>query len=176
MLPVPRKIYRNYPFLKGYLLIETLVVSVLVAVGILAVAHLQKNTLTLGNSSLLRTKANLLAYDMADRIRANMAGYSSGAYNLLSGSTTSPNCILTGCTAAQLAQNDYYEWRTELGLELPSGTGVVCLTSSENLGTFSSPQCDGSGNIIAIKIWWTQKNEGYGESAGTGFFYTTVRP
>jgi type IV pilus assembly protein PilV len=155
---------------------ETLVVSALIGVGILAIAHLQKNTMTLGYSSLLRTKATLLAYDMADRIRANMAGHTAFAYNLMLGTPSNPNCISTGCSAAQVAQNDYYEWRTELGLALPSGQGVVCLTSTPNTGTFASPDCDGVGNIIVIKVWWTHKNEGYGNSAGTGFFYTTVRP
>jgi type IV pilus assembly protein PilV len=161
---------------QGYLLIETLVVSALIGVGILAMAHLQRNSLTLGNSSLLRTKATFLAYDMADRIRANMAAQATGSYNSLISTPSNPGCISTGCTTAQMAQNDYYEWVSELALELPSGHGVVCLTSTPSSGTFATPACDSAGNVLAIKIWWTQKNEGSGETAGTGFFYTTVRP
>jgi type IV pilus assembly protein PilV len=161
---------------QGYLLIETLIVSALIGVGILAMAHLQRNTLTLGNGSLLRTKATFLAYDMADRIRANMAAQAAGSYNSLMSTPSNPGCISTGCTTTQMAQNDYYEWVSELALELPSGRGIVCLTSTASSGTSTSPACDGAGNILAIKIWWTQKNEKSGEATGTGFFYTTVRP
>ena len=49
------------------------------------------------------------------------SGAQAGAYNSFSGEGTSPGCITTGCTAAQLAQNDFYEWSTEAAAVLPSG-------------------------------------------------------
>jgi len=179
MLPI------MYPALKhtskyrcqhGYILLEGLIVTALLAVGILTMAGLQKTGVTLSHSSLLRSKATILAYEMADRVRANMPAQANGSYNLLTGSASNPGCVTTGCTSTQIAQNDYFEWISELGVELPAGTGAICLTSTPDIGTPASPACNGAGNIFAIKIWWTQKNENTGGVAGQAFFYTTFRP
>ena len=123
---------------RGYLLLEVLVSLVLIAIGVLGMAGLQTVGITMNNSSLLRSKAALLANEMAERVRANLAGASApvNAYNALTGSPSSPGCIGSGCNSSQVAQNDYYEWSNELSSELPGGVGVVCLTSTPASGRF----------------------------------------
>jgi type IV pilus assembly protein PilV len=131
-------------------LIESLVSLFVVSIGFIGFAGLQLNGLAASNNSLLRSKAVLLSYQMADRVRANLPGVAAGAYNDLTGVPTNPGCISTGCTSAQVALNDYAEWSAEVAAVLPAGTGTICLTSTPNA-------CDGAGDVYAITLTWTEK-------------------
>jgi len=57
----------------GFSLLEVLVTIVILSLGILGAAGLQRAALQNGHSALLRAQAALYAYDMADRMRANRA-------------------------------------------------------------------------------------------------------
>jgi type IV pilus assembly protein PilV len=143
-------------------LIESLISIFVVSIGFLGFAGVQVTGLAAANDSLYRSKAIYLSYQMADRVRANLPGAQAGAYNSLSGEGTSPGCISTGCTSAQLAQNDFYEWSTEIAAVLPSGQGTICKTSSES-------ECDGAGDNYAITLTWSEKSTSHS-------FVTTFRP
>jgi len=56
---------------KGFTLIEALIAVVILAIGLLGIAGLQATNLKNNQSAYNRSQATLLAYDMADRIRAN---------------------------------------------------------------------------------------------------------
>jgi type IV pilus assembly protein PilV len=154
---------------RGYGLFESMVSILVVSIGFLGLANVQVNGLASSNSSLLRSQAVYLTYQMADRLRANLPGVQAGAYNGLSGAGSDPGCVTSGCTSAQMAQNDYREWSEEISRLLPGGSAVVCVDSTPDDGEPGDPQCDGTGNVFSIKIWWTEKNE---ESR----FITTFRP
>jgi len=154
---------------RGSGLIESLISLFVVSIGFIGFATLQIGGLTASNDSLYRSKAVYLSYQMADRVRANLPGAQSGSYNDFEGSVSSPGCVSTDCTAAQMAQNDYYEWSTEVASLLPSGVGVICLDSTPDDGTAASPACDGAGSVLTIKLWWTEKD-------GQHRFVTTLRP
>ena len=57
----------------GFNLLEVLVTLVILSLGILGAAGLQRAALQNGHSALLCTQAALYTYDMADRMRANRA-------------------------------------------------------------------------------------------------------
>ena len=57
----------------GFSLLEVLVTLVILSLGILGAAGLQRAALQNGHSALLRAQAAQYAYDMADRMRANRA-------------------------------------------------------------------------------------------------------
>ncbi|MCO5398441.1 type IV pilus modification protein PilV [Ralstonia soli] len=122
---------------QGYALLEALVALLVISIGLIGFARLQLVGMSSSTTSSQRSKAVSLAYEMTDRMRANLAGYAAGAYDNLTGSAANPGCVSTGCSAAQTAQNDYYEWSNELSTLLPKGTGVVCLTSV--IGTPGTP-------------------------------------
>ena len=168
MCPAPKPLPRSHGQY-GSILLEGLITIVVVSMGVLALAVLQAQALNLNGASLLRSKATFLANEMADRARANLPAVVAGGYNALSGTPANPGCVSTGCTTAQLAQNDYFEWTSSLAAQLPGGTGIVCLTSTPTTGTPAAPACDGAGNVLAIKIWWAEKS-------GQTLFYTTFRP
>ena len=153
----------------GYVLLEALVAVVIAAVGFIGAARMQTFGLAMNNSAQVRQKAILLGYQMADRIRANQAGVTVHAYdNPIAGDA---GCLAnaSGCTPVQLAGADMAEWQTEIAAQLPGGVGVVCIDSTPDDGASGTPQCDGVGNVIAVKLWWVDK-------VGTPRFVVSVRP
>jgi type IV pilus assembly protein PilV len=153
----------------GYVLLEALVAVVIAAVGFIGAARMQTFGLAMNNSAQVRQKATLLGYQMADRIRANQAGVSAHAYDRPSAGAVDCLAMVTGCTPALLARADVGVWQTEINAQLPGGVGVVCLDSTPDDGTSDTPQCDGLGNVIAVKLWWVDK-------VGTPRFVVSVRP
>jgi type IV pilus assembly protein PilV len=152
----------------GYALLEALVAVIVAAVGFIGAARMQTLGMALGNSAQSRQKATLLGYQMTDRIRANRLGFEAGQYND-PGNSGDTACLSSGCTPTQLAAADVAQWATELGTTLPGGAGKVCIDSTPEDGTAATPACDGAGNVIAVKIWWT-------DNVAATRFVTVVRP
>lgn len=152
----------------GYALLEALVAVIVAAVGFIGAARMQTLGMSLGNSAQSRQKATLLGYQMTDRIRANRLGFEAGQYNDAANNGATA-CLTSGCTPTQLAAADVAQWATELGATLPAGTGKVCIDSTPEDGSSAAPACDGVGNVIAVKIWWT-------DNVAATRFVTVVRP
>ena len=109
----------------------------------------------------MRSQVTALAYDLADRMRANIPGSNANAYNPANAAATSSCATQTGCSPQQLAQNDIAEWNAAISTYLPMGQGWVCLDSTPNDGTSAlNPQCDGAGTQFTIKIWWDDNRDG----------------
>jgi type IV pilus assembly protein PilV len=153
----------------GYVLLEALIAVVIAAVGFIGAARMQTLGLAMNNSTQVRQKATLLGYQMADRIRANQAGVSAHAYDRPTAGSTGCLVAASGCTPTLLAAADVGEWQSEIAAQLPGGAGVVCLDSTPDDGDAAAPLCDGVGNVIAVKLWWTDK-------VGTPRFVVIVRP
>jgi type IV pilus assembly protein PilV len=152
----------------GYALLEALIAVVVASIGFIGAARMQTVGMSLSNSAQSRQKATLLGYQMTDRIRANRVGFEAGLYN--NPSTGSTSCLSTGCTPAQLATADVGEWLADVAA-LPGGTGTVCVDSTPNDPDAipADPKCDGVGNVIAVKIWWT-------DNVAQTRFVTAIRP
>ncbi len=92
----------------GFTLIEILIAMLILSVGLIGLAGFQATSVRNNVGAYNRSQATQLAYDLADRIRANVAG--SATYD--GGTATAvPNCKTTvGCTPTQMAQNDLFEW------------------------------------------------------------------
>lgn len=111
---------------RGFTLLEVMIALVIFSIGLLGLAGLQARGLQSNTTAQYRTTAMILAYDMADRIRANSTGVAAGNYDDLdNASPTQGDCINNACTAAQMAVYDYYEWRQSASNALPSGHGTV---------------------------------------------------
>lgn len=113
-------------FQKGFSMLEVLVAIVVISFGLLGLAGLQAVGLKNNQTAYLRSLATQQAYDMADRMRANMPGVVAGSYdNIATGAGSDPGCISSGCSMAQLAQYDRYAWNTANSALLPGGSGTV---------------------------------------------------
>lgn len=180
---------------RGFSLLEVLISVLILAVGLISLSSLYVAGTQNNKNATLRTLATQQAYDMADRMRANMAGLiaSPSAYHRPT-ATQVANCgTAVGCSAAEMAQNDMYQWNNAASpvsnaAVLPGGMGVVCIDSTPNDGTYNGTAitndgCDGVGTMYAIKIWWRddrqEDNPTYSCAAGTArrnCFVTTLQP
>ena len=141
---------------RGFTLVETLITVLVGSIGLLGLAKLNALGMQYNQSAYWRTQATYLAYDMADRMRANDTAVNAGDYNNPTATYTASCYTTTGCTSAELAKTDYYEWIAKVAELLPNGTGVVCETDNPDSGTSSAPDCHGN-RVYAIKIWWTDE-------------------
>ncbi len=132
----------------GFTMIEVLITMVILSVGLLGLAGMQANGLKSNHLAYMRSQATLLAYDMSDRMRANMAGVTAGNYNSLSGAPPAypptTNCDAVTCTPADMAIYDYANWDFELDDKLPKGEGKIAVASG----------------IFTITVMWDDDNEG----------------
>ncbi|WP_261843465.1 type IV pilus modification protein PilV [Aliamphritea ceti] len=146
---------------KGFSLIEVLISIFVISVGLLGAAGLQIKGIQQAKSSYLRSQASIIAYDMADRMRANPVGRVNGNYNLPV-AVRDANCLVTvGCSTANLANHDFFEWTgngaalNAISDILPGGRGIVCIDSTPEDGDLVNNGCDNVGSVYAIKVWWT---------------------
>ena len=134
----------------GVAMLEVLITIVILAFGLLGFAGLNAAGIVSNHSSYLRSQAALQAYDMADRIRANLTGANTSmSYDNISGAGTDPGCILTGCTWVQMAAYDQWAWNAANAALLPAGTGTVTR----------------SGNFLIVTVMWDGDRKG---ATGTG--------
>jgi type IV pilus assembly protein PilV len=135
-------LWRKAP--QGFSLIELLLASLVMAVGVLSMISLQVKSVGVVNNSNLRASAVVLVSDMAQRMRNNRNIALANGYLTNGGSNGAdlPACIsLAGCSGAELAQQDIWEWHQRIiGADtisqgLPSGNGRVFRNTDD--GSFS---------------------------------------
>ncbi len=179
---------------RGFTLIEVLVATVVLAIGLLGLAGLQPALSRNNQTAYLRSQATHLASAMADRMRANTQGVLAEGYHNKSPTTddcddeSDDNSAGKICSPAEMAGYDLADWNAALASQLPDGKGIVCRDSTPDDGTAASPACDGAGAVYVIKVWWNEKVPGYsgpGTKAGEGEstngtitrrFVTSVQP
>ncbi len=183
--------YRFCP-IQGFTLLEVLVAMIVLAIGLLGLAGLQAVSLTRNNESNFRQQAALLAYDITDRMRANIAGVrdpaagnnDNSSYHMTSVSPPSSTAICP-CTPAQLAAKDLIEWLNLVSTELPSGVSIVCIDNTPDSLTTpptpAAPQCDAGpaspvGTLYSVKIWWNEKDRNNTGGVSQKLFTMSFRP
>ena len=108
------------PRLRGFTLLEVLIALVILSIGLLGIAGLQGVGLRSNQGAYLTSQASLLAYDIADRIRANPTMIAAGGTI----STAAGDCALDTSGLA-LAEADRIAWSCSVQSLLPSGSGTV---------------------------------------------------
>lgn len=113
---------------RGFSLLEVLIATVVLSIGLLGLASLQTASLRNNNGALHRSQATIMAYDILDCMRANQKEAQLGTYDI--GYTqTSTNSGVVG--------KDINTWKQDL-TQLPQGDG----------------QIKSSGNDVTISIRW----------------------
>ena len=148
----------------GFTLIEVLVAMFVLALGLLGLAGLQAHALKNNQSAYYRSQATQLAYDMADRMRANLAeaqqfGASQYDSDVLAptAATNQADCkTTTGCTPAQMAQQDLFDWNKNLQDWLPGGTASI----------------NASTSFFTITINWDDNHDGTTDNNDPNFTMT----
>lgn len=125
----------------GFGLIEVLIAIYIFATGILGIASMQLNGLSMLSNSNALNIAVISAGDMADRIRSNPIGLEEGAYSSLVGRDEKPVCEGV-CTPQQKALSDAYDIQKQLETTLNSPS--LSVTSVGN-------------GMYTVEIKWQEK-------------------
>lgn len=139
----------------AFTLIEVLIAMLVFALGLLGLAGLQARGIRNNLSSYHRTQATQLAYDMADRMRANPDEAGNGAASAYitqdpAAATEQADCmtISSTCTTADMAVNDLFLWNQDISNTLPSGSGAIAV----------------NGAVFTITINWDDNRDGFVDS------------
>ncbi len=128
---------------RGFSLLEVLVTILVVSFGLLGMAALVVSGVRSNNVAYYRSVASKQTEDIADRMRANIAGVAAGAYDALTENIpSSVDCMASVCSELQIATYDHAQWNSANSLLLPEGRGSVI------------------GNLAAgyaITVMWTEK-------------------
>lgn len=143
---------------QGFTLIEILVTLFILAVGLLGLAGLLFEGMRNNQGAYLRTQASILAYDMADRMRANRLPAENGDYGPFSTtavqSTTLPSCVgaATGCSPADRVTADQLEWTQQVQ---GTGSDMAMLPGGEGTIAF-----DAATGIYTVTVQWDEGSRG----------------
>jgi type IV pilus assembly protein PilV len=133
---------------KGAGMIEVLVALTILAIGLLGVLSLQTQGLQSNQRALFASEANILAFDMADRILAHgISGADLGQY----GGLFATAVLVGNAVADNVAVEDQQDWRNAFAAtSLPSGSGIVTW----------DVDADATTNDYTITIRWDVERTG----------------
>lgn len=139
----------------GFAMMEVLITIVVIAIGALGLAGLQLASMKYNREAAVRSKATILAIEMSDRMRSNMAGVKAGNYTQDNGyaaarttlaAITAPTCgTTTDCTKTTLATLDLANWQSSIVAALPQGTGAIVPVAN-------------NGFVYEIVVMWIEKS------------------
>ncbi len=134
---------------QGFTLIEILVAVLILSIGLLGLAALQ--TASVGNNkyAMQRSQAQMFAFDIIERMRANRDAATAGEYDIAITTTT-----VTLSAPPLPSEIDLDDWRTSMLLVttgtvrnagLPSGISSVATTNV------------GGEFLVTVTIQWNEK-------------------
>jgi type IV pilus assembly protein PilV len=150
----------------GFTLLEVLIALLVLAIGLLGLAALQTTGLRSNTMATTRTHATQLAYDIADRMRANVAGsYKIVADNVVDDiykyydlTTCVPTPTPTPTTAtvdgAPTASGDLYSWCTAVKSTLPSGDAAISQVRQDGLD--GTPNTKDDVVTYDVTVYWNE--------------------
>jgi len=135
----------------GTNLIEVMVALLILAIGLLGLAMLQLEGMKYNSDSYLRTQATFMANEIIERMRSN----SSAATNYTAAIPGAPpnDCLVSQCSASQMAAFDLFHWSKSLTNPL---TGLPGATTSITLV---------SGTTYLVSLTWVEKKDETGNQA-----------
>lgn len=154
----------------GFSMIEVLVTVLILSFGLLGMANLITAGMRANTTAQYRSIATQQTLDMADRMRANLAGVRAGSYDAIAADIPVANdCFAAECDFGQMATYDQAQWNTINAAVLPNGVGTVA-------GDLA--------NGFLITLMWAEKDMGGivdptcldGTPADTRCFVTRISP
>ncbi|WP_288132563.1 type IV pilus modification protein PilV [Microbulbifer sp.] len=135
---------------QGAGLIEVLVTVLILGTSLLALAALQSKSLQYNHSAYLRSQANILAYDILDRVRINRKNVGSYSQKMDAGKPS----------GGTVASSDIRDWLTNIETMLPGADGAIT--------------CD-SSSLCTVEIQWAEQSSSGEEAEEQGSFVYTTR-
>lgn len=148
---------------QGFTLLEVLVATLVIAVGLLGIASLQLTNGIYGQSSMHRTQASSLAQELFERMRVNFVQAKAGNYDIgtLPVLTTDCGGAEANCTPSEMTEHDLRVWSARVNSLLPGADASI--TTGPNDGenpvdiTFTMTWDRNQGQDAAITETFTFK-------------------
>ncbi|MCG6201142.1 type IV pilus modification protein PilV [Psychromonas antarctica] len=160
----------------GFSLIEIMITSFVLALGLLGLAGMQSTAIKSRVEIQQRTLANSLAADISERMQLNRqwlqaAGNDYAISSLMEANLTAPTCVdneavFDNCSGEDIKNNDLYEWKNKF-----IGANVVSATGS-NAGLIEADACievDSDNMHIIVLSWFSiikSKDAAAGDAVG----------
>lgn len=123
---------------RGVGLIEVLVTLLILSTALITLTSLQNRSLQFNQMAYFRSQANIMAYDILDRIRLNKSNLN--AYNVAVAEFEGGAAPAVG----NMAATDIFEWRKGIDARIPGGRGGI--------------DCDNASGICNVTILWDEIN------------------
>ena len=118
---------------RGVTLVEAMIALLVISIGLLGIAALQITAMNQNTSALNHSQAVWAAYNMSDRIRANITEFNNyGGIDTNNG--YAQDCMAGPCTNAQMLTADAADWSTMVQ-NLPGGRGIIAANADGLLVT-----------------------------------------
>lgn len=119
---------------KGFTLMEVMIASFVLSVGMLGSTAMMLRGLQQADTTNYQAVAVELATNMAERMRSNVAGVSAGAYdnfnaNMAANSATVGAACIAACSSAAVATYHADIWGVELNDLFPTGSATATVVS-----------------------------------------------
>lgn len=160
----------------GFSLLEVLIAIVVLSIGLLGLAGLQFSALRGNSQSYERSQAHLLAYEIADAMRANRLATSQGAFEIAPDDTPAlpaVDCAVASCTSAESAAFALANWHARMRILLPGSTARITCSTAPCTPTAPCAQ----GVTHTVFVMWDENRTGLSSAdsvatscpAGAGF-------
>ncbi len=133
---------------RGVTLVEAMIALLVVSIGLLGIASLQLTAMSQNTSALNHSQAVWIAYNMSDRIRANISEFQN-YHGIDTDTGYSQDCVNSACSTDQMVTADAADWTTMVQT-LPSGRGTVV---------------DNNNGTLTVTVMWDDEGSG---ATGTG--------
>lgn len=123
----------------GVGLIEVLVTLLILSTSLITLTAMQNRSLQFNQMAYFRSQANIMAYDILDRMRlnrANLAAYSNVTLEAFGGGAAP--------AASNIAATDIFQWRRDINARIPGAAGGI--------------ECNAGTNICTVTIDWDEIN------------------
>jgi type IV pilus assembly protein PilV len=126
---------KGIKYKRGFGLIEVLVTMVVLSTALLTLASLQARALQYNQGSYFRSQANLMGYDILDRIRVNKK---------YAADYVQTRVAFSSVVASPVSKNDVSLWLRDISTKLPDGYGAIA--------------CDQVARVCTVTIDWKELN------------------
>ena len=132
---------------------EVLIAMLVLAIGLLALASLQAQSLKFNHESYVRSQATILAYEIMDRMRANPFGDFTDGVTV---PVVPANCADPALIASVNVLIQKCFWLLDIQGRLPSGTGTIVVNPADP-------------SLVDVTIMWSDReNDNAADCATAG--------
>jgi type IV pilus assembly protein PilV len=139
----------------GFTLIEVLVSTIILAIGLLGLASMQTLALKDNQDAFFYSQASSLAYEMSDRMKVNATEWQKSTIPTPdSVCNDSCNSLAHSCTPTAMATYDYCAWKQNVAQRVSSGA-----TATVALSPVAGGVCVHDASYRCITISWARSSQ-----------------